>query len=56
MPTVCPLVFITSHEKEMTKFGASVLVTGQIAKEINTAGKQIEKLYDTLSEDVLSLQ
>jgi len=34
----------------------SALVTAQIAKEIEVSGKEIEKLYGVLSEDVLKLQ
>ena len=35
---------------------AYALVTAQIAKEIESSGKVIEKLYGTLSEDLLQLQ
>ena len=35
---------------------AYALVTGQIAREIGIAGKEIEKLYGTLDEEVLTLQ
>ena len=34
----------------------AALVTAQIAREVQAAGKEIEKLYGTLSEDLLTLQ
>lgn len=32
------------------------LVTGQLSKEITVAGKEIEKLFGVLNEDLLKLQ
>ena len=35
---------------------AIALITGQLSKEINEVGKEIEKLFGLLNEDLLKLQ
>lgn len=45
----------TCKKVAVTNFSPA-LVTGQIAKEVNISGKELEKLFESLGEKVLKLQ
>ena len=56
MRTVCDFMLVFRVLCMKTDGHSTALVTAQIAKEIDISGKEIEKLFGKLSEDVLKLQ
>ena len=67
MPMVSPLLSIifqdslivsrdTHLQTAMLTINRVALVTGQLSKEITDLGKEIEKLFGVLNEDLLKLQ
>lgn len=67
MPMVSPLLSMISQDSlivsrdthlqiSLLTINHAALVTGQLSKEITDLGKEIEKLFGVLNEDLLKLQ
>ncbi len=56
MPMVRRIVLINARVYLLTLLCETVLITGLLSKEIREVGKEIEKLFGILNEDLLKLQ